>query len=319
MNSRVPRLVALTPWFLLPALSMAGPGSLEINQACVADGCFPGDAGGFPVTVAASGSYSLTSNLLVPDENTHAIVVDAASVSIELNGFTIEGPVRCTGLEDDCTPGGGSGVGILATSGSTNVSVSNGSIVGMGWKGLQLVGQSSIERMRVEHARRAAASLGVGGRVSQSAANRNGYLGWEATDARLIDVTATGNGQAGINCARCIVERATVHDNVGVGMFDGYGSIVTNSVFARNGIGVWSTNGGTRLLANQFVYNNGLGFFAQPAVPPDIPDSETQVSTLSGNSFIENNGGNHADQIGGSGGLWVELDANLCGLSTTCP
>jgi hypothetical protein len=44
---------------------LAGDGKLEINQSCIAVGCFPGDTAGFPVTITSSGSYLLTGNLEV--------------------------------------------------------------------------------------------------------------------------------------------------------------------------------------------------------------------------------------------------------------
>ena len=46
----------------------AGDGRLEINQSCIATGCFPGDAPGFPVETQEGKSYVLTSSLerLVP-------------------------------------------------------------------------------------------------------------------------------------------------------------------------------------------------------------------------------------------------------------
>ncbi len=52
-------------------------------------GRFTGDAAGYPVTITAPGSYLLTSNLVVPDENTDAIAVSSSGISIDLSGFAI--------------------------------------------------------------------------------------------------------------------------------------------------------------------------------------------------------------------------------------
>ena len=90
-------------------LVLAGPtlavdGVLEINQTCaVQTGCFAGDTAGWPVTITEGGSYRLTSNLIVPDKTTGAILVSTSSVSIDLNGFEI---VRsdCVGATENCTP-----------------------------------------------------------------------------------------------------------------------------------------------------------------------------------------------------------------------
>ena len=72
------------------APALATDGVLEINQACaVQTGCFAGDGPGFPVTLAASGSYRLTSNLDFPSNTSSAIDVANSDISIDLNGTTI--------------------------------------------------------------------------------------------------------------------------------------------------------------------------------------------------------------------------------------
>ena len=51
----------------------------------------------FPLVISQSGSYRLKGNITVPDENTTAISVQADYVTIDLNGYSIQGPVTCTG------------------------------------------------------------------------------------------------------------------------------------------------------------------------------------------------------------------------------
>jgi hypothetical protein len=54
--------------------AVAIDGVLEINQTCAVNtGCFAGDAPGFPVTISATGSYELTSNLTATANNTDGI------------------------------------------------------------------------------------------------------------------------------------------------------------------------------------------------------------------------------------------------------
>lgn len=117
----------------------AADGVTEINQTrAMAGGVTAGDVAGFPVSISETGSYVLTSNLIVPDENTNAILLVTSSfvpidVTIDLNGFTIQGPVVCNRDQGPTVcPGGGSGDGV--TSGSFNglVRVRNGTIRGMG-------------------------------------------------------------------------------------------------------------------------------------------------------------------------------------------
>ncbi len=85
--------------YLLLLLAVAHPafasdGVSEINQTgATQTGCFSGDTTGFPVTITTPGSYRLTSRIVLPNENTDGIVVSTSSVTLDLNGFEIGGPV----------------------------------------------------------------------------------------------------------------------------------------------------------------------------------------------------------------------------------
>jgi hypothetical protein len=91
----------------------ATDGTIEINQAKVTAG------GGFPYPITTSGSYRLTSNLVVSATNTDAIDVTYLNVTIDLNGFSILGP------------GSGTGIGINGKS-TVGVTVKNGSVLDFG-------------------------------------------------------------------------------------------------------------------------------------------------------------------------------------------
>ena len=64
----------------------ASQGVIEINQADVEA------AGGFPYVITAPGSYILTGNLTVESSNRGAIQIAADHVTLDLNGFVIQGP-----------------------------------------------------------------------------------------------------------------------------------------------------------------------------------------------------------------------------------
>lgn len=72
--------------------AVAGDGMIEINQACVAAGCFPGDDPGFPVEITAPGSYVFTSNVTQSTSNVSGIIIQADRVTLDLNGFSLVGP-----------------------------------------------------------------------------------------------------------------------------------------------------------------------------------------------------------------------------------
>ena len=145
----------LTAFLLgLTSPAHAGDGVIEINQAkALAGGVNPGDTEGFPVTISESGSYRLTGNLTVPDENTTAIEVTAGDVTIDLNGFAIEGPTECTGPNSpspvtSCSPTG-SGIGIdgIGSLPQPSTSVINGTVRGMGDMGVRTTG-GHVENLR---------------------------------------------------------------------------------------------------------------------------------------------------------------------------
>ena len=92
------RLFSISTLILLAlgGSAVAADGVYEINQACaLSTGCFLNDAAGFPVTITASGSYLLTSNLVVADVDTNGIEVSEKGVTIDLNGFAVSGPRFC--------------------------------------------------------------------------------------------------------------------------------------------------------------------------------------------------------------------------------
>ena len=74
-------LATSTALHVLPA--GAGEGAIEINQLCVATGCFAGDAPGWPVQLTEPGSYVLTSNLDVPSSS-EGVEIQASQVVLDL-------------------------------------------------------------------------------------------------------------------------------------------------------------------------------------------------------------------------------------------
>src|SRR5262245_49658786 len=95
-------LAAMACAVLQAAPAAAVDGVIEINQvSALAGGITPGDGAGFPVTLTQPGSYRLTGNLEIPTLGIGAIVVTAADVSIDLNGFAILGQNVCGSLSFD--------------------------------------------------------------------------------------------------------------------------------------------------------------------------------------------------------------------------
>src|SRR5262245_60243098 len=114
------KILALGIAFLASAPVLAVDGVVLIDQnKAIAGGVTPGDAAGFPVTITQPGSYRLSGNLIVPNSNTNAIEIASDFVTIDLNGFSILGPVNCAG-GFPCA-GAGTGNGILTPTPRFNI------------------------------------------------------------------------------------------------------------------------------------------------------------------------------------------------------
>lgn len=99
-------ITALISFCALSA-ALAGDGRIEISQA---------DMTGPPYEITNSGSYVLTENLVVTNAAVYGIDVQVDSVTIDLNGFTLQGP------------GANSEHGIYQASTLKNLTVKNGTV-----------------------------------------------------------------------------------------------------------------------------------------------------------------------------------------------
>src|SRR6266568_4278046 len=119
-------------------------------------------AGGFPYKITQPGSYRLSGNPTVPDANTTAIQVLADNVIIDLNGFSIIGPVVCTGspvtscsptpTNSNVNPNAGVDGGLF-----NNITVVNGTVRGMGRRGIFL----EADRLNMNNRRKFLAAGGA--------------------------------------------------------------------------------------------------------------------------------------------------------------
>jgi len=179
-------------------LAFADDGVFAINDVCDGFGCFPGDSSGFPITITASGSYQLTSNIVSGSTTINAIEINADNVTLDLNGFSIIGPRTCTGNNDTlvCTNSGMTAHGVSASNRS-NIVVKNGIIQGFD-SGVSLRGFS--QRGNTVHRINSSQNeFGIGivhGVISDSIANRNldtGFSNGLFGSVLIKDSFATGN------------------------------------------------------------------------------------------------------------------------------
>ena len=236
---------------LLSAEALAADGVLEINQTCATStGCFPGDAGGFPVEITASGSYRLTSDLSVTDPSVDGIRLMnalAGRSTIDLNGFSIVGPVTCTGAGPSlsCTAGQtGHGINMDSVSVS-GTHVRNGTVQGF-LNGLNLSSAALVEGVSARW------NLGVGIGVAASSIVREsigrenfgkGIAGGDGTS--IGGSTARGNFETGIFAGNgSEIGECTSMDNGGEGILGNHGSRISRCVARGNaGRGIFAGSG----------------------------------------------------------------------------
>ncbi len=296
--------------------TIAGPatasdGVLEINQTCaVQTGCFSGDTAGFPVTIdgTAGSSYRLTSNLILPNENTDGIRLAANDISIDLAGFEIRGPVVCSGTPLACTPSSGTGSGVersVSSLSGSGHSVRNGSIRGMGAYGVLLGAQAEVTELRVRSNRLDGIQTSFASIVSRSTAHQNGGIGISVSSGSIVSrSSAYLNGSYGILASRgCTVSESSAFQNAADGIIATSGSTVSGSSAHDNGthgIRIYASDGGGALVhGNSVSSNDGFGL----NLHPQAGYRENVIS----------------NQVAGTVTGGVDLGNNACNGSTTCP
>jgi hypothetical protein len=232
----------------------------EIDQSVVRS------EGGFPYKIKKSGSYKLTSNLVIP-AGKDGIDVMASDVTIDLNGFGIIGPVVCSGFPFAVCPAVSTGIGIRAGEdempGPSDVKVMDGFVRGMGSDGISLTGDGSLVS-KVSAQSNAGTGIIVSGTVSESSAINNGETGILAIivsnseaasntgdgidlDARggvALNVVSSDNGKNGITVANGSVTGSTVTLNKGAGISAVCPSAILNNTIVTNATSIQTTQPG---------------------------------------------------------------------------
>src|SRR5207249_12260390 len=116
MNKSV---IIVTTMVLAQVSAYAVDGQVLINQSKLS-------ASGGTYTITSPGSYKLSGNLQQKDKDTQVIVIASDNVTIDLNGFSVTGPVDCSSGFPCRNRGIGSGIATLAD--RSNLTVRNGTI-----------------------------------------------------------------------------------------------------------------------------------------------------------------------------------------------
>jgi len=233
------RLARWTVLAAIPTFLHAADGVILIDQnSAVAGGVVPGDEPGFPVTITQPGSYRLSGNLTVPDANTTAIRITADSVTLDLGGFSIAGPIVCSGDPTSCSHGQGVGIqatGADAASAPRGVTILNGSVHGMDI-GVWMTGDGAMVK-RVAAYSNATGGMTVSGSVLESSSTRNGGFGIIGNMVRDSNTSLNG-GEGIILNPGGVASSNVVSLNNGMGIVAPYATVTSNSLFANKLAGI---------------------------------------------------------------------------------
>ena len=243
-------VVAALSLVAVASTGSASDGRIEINQTSVlAGGITASDTPGFPATLDSGGSYLLTSDLVLPSSTgLRGIVIVDGPVTLDLNGFTIQGPGSCTGIPPVCS-GSFATVGIESST-TDPLRIVNGTLTGLltAINILATTGNETrstvLEDLAIEGNSGTAVFLSGSGAsaIRHCQISRNGLLGVDIHPTMIESVVFRSNGGTAIDS-------------------QGSSSLVRDSQFIGNGTGIRSfflSNPSAALIYgnNQFTANS---------------------------------------------------------------
>jgi hypothetical protein len=202
----------------------------------------------FPITITQPGSYKLSGNLVVP-AGTAGIIVNAPNVTIDLNGFTISGPVTCSET-GSCNAASTTSHGVYLM--RSNAVLRNGTVMGFSGSGVALSsGEATIEDLTVAHN----TDYGIVGGSStyptiahRVRARLNKLGGFQVSGMTLADCVAAQNGQYGFYVvASALIDSVSAH-NLGTG-------VLAPAMVGLRGVRAYGNNGGN--FAGNYVSAGG--------------------------------------------------------------
>jgi parallel beta-helix repeat protein len=276
----------------------------------------PGDSAAFHI-ISEPGSYHLAGNLINTDPNSpkHGIVIVSSDVSIDLNGFRVDG------LDSLAPPGPQPTAGILASidSGSlANITVRNGTVRDWNEDGIDLSDVTGARIVNILAANCGDTGIHVGERavVTGCVGEENGEFGiWAFTGSVVTECATANNATAGFNIGGAsIATHCTAFSN-GNGFQIGEGCTVTEcSARSNAGHGIISsangstirgctlrgnTGDGIRVNAGALILENNCSFNGSGGDGAGINALSTGCR-IEGNSVVSNDRGIEVGDFGGS-------------------
>ena len=184
----------------VPAFAIDGV--VLINQASVVA------SGGFPVKITQTGSYKLSGNLMVPAE-TNGIEISAIGVNLDLNGFSITGPIICDLTGSNCGPIPNALTRGIFASNFIGAVIRNGSVSGF-TRGV--AGGELIEEI-LTFSNSSFGILTEFAVVRRNSASRNGSAGIQCTSCTVTENAANNNGSVGLSLQKGVYGSNTLDGN----------------------------------------------------------------------------------------------------------
>jgi len=294
----------------------------------------PGDANAAFV-LSQSGSYYFAGNLTGQSAK-HGIKLNAANITIDLNGFSLTGGV---GSLNAFTAGGSistnvtvrngvvrfwgnGGVHLVDQVGSRSI-VQNIHATSNGWDGINVGGDSIVENCIAEGNGQNGFRVASGSLVRGCIAKFNMQAGFRlGTSSRITDCVANNNTLQGIDAStNCVLSGITAFSNTGAGIDIDAGSVLTASAsYLNTGNGITASTG-CLVRDCSATSNTGNGIFVGNGSRVEACVSRSNgssgITAASGCSIINNTCTSNATSVVNGAGILVtggdnRIEGNNC-------
>ncbi|MDB6028872.1 MAG: hypothetical protein JWM68_5095 [Verrucomicrobiales bacterium] len=212
------------------------------------------------------GSYYFTTNI-VGVANKSGIFIQTGNVTIDLNGFTLQGVLN-------------SFTGIYVAGPYTNIVIHNGTVSGWGDIGLDAYNAGPVHNVIIEHLTASAnASHGIaadnGSEIRHCSAYKNGNSGIVCYGGLVADCVSDANTLEGILGQNCIVQNCRTKGNAANGI-SVYPGMVSDCLSIENGFsGIFVNAPGSKIIRNTCYSNNTLNHSQNGGIT--INDSSSRI------------------------------------------
>jgi hypothetical protein len=218
-------MIRLLTLIALSAAALAGPAAADVisltQSKAVAGNVTPGDTAGFPITISQPGSYRLDTNL-TPGANKAGIEIKAPNVSIDLNGFALDGASVAT-------------VGIYGNAASISAAIRDGTITRFKSDGINGNAGWEVERVRVVANGRYGIKVGNFFVLTNNIVRGNTSSGIYTNVSGVIQGnTVAENGATGISTYRAAIVGNAINNNISFGIDGGTTSAYGNNMLFGN-------------------------------------------------------------------------------------